>query len=258
MRDQPDQPDLVAAGLSARAAGVRASAARYTGGGPADDRLPATRRKETDPVNIAERAAAAHRAAQRHPADQPSAYDCDADVDRVARQLAALLGVDPHRVRPDRRRARLSLPLEPLTLHVADPDDPRRTYTFTYLDPAYHDEPFFVIGPCPRCSAGVPLAEIRTLADLGSFLAAGPQPLPLRHGGPPDGYPDAFDEHPAHTAACPYRESRRVGLMRRGRCPEAPDAEVRPAEAERVEIPFEHRFPWITAPAARPALRSHA
>ncbi|QMU77749.1 hypothetical protein GXW83_20680 [Streptacidiphilus sp. PB12-B1b] len=204
-------------------------------------------------MSIAERAVAAHRVAQQHLDYQATAADADADIARVVGQLAELLGVGPHRVRPDRTRARRSLPLEPLTLHATDPDDPLRRYTFTYLDPFYDDESFFLLEPCPLCAAPVPLAEIRTLADLGAFLAAGPEPLPGDGGTPPDSYPDAFDQHPAHTAACAYRESQRVGLMRRGHCAEALDLDGpqagrvrRQPVAERVEIPLEQRFPWIT------------
>lgn len=229
-------------------------------------------------MSIAERAAAAHQVAQQHRTYQSSRSDTDADIARVVGQLAALLGVDPHRVRPDRNRVRLALPLEPLSLHAADPDDPQRSYTFTYLDPLYDDESFFLLEPCPLCHAPVPLAEIRTLADLGAFLAAGPEPLPDGGGTPPDSYPDAFDQHPAHTAACPYRESRRVGLMRRGRCAEALDLDDacalpgadgtdrmptggkrsagghtgrvrRQPVAERVEIPLDQRLPWLNGAA---------
>ncbi|MEZ0091595.1 hypothetical protein [Streptacidiphilus sp. EB129] len=213
-------------------------------------------------MSIADRAAAAYRVAQEHRVHESYRLDTDVDIARVIGQLAALLGVDPQLVRPDRTRPRRSLPLEPLTLRVADPDDPRRGYTFTYLDPLYDDESFFLLGPCPSCGAPVPLAEIRTLAELGAFLATGPDLLPDGGGTPPDSYPDAFDQHPAHQVACPYQESRRVGLMRRGRCAEALDLDdarppiLQPGRGgrrqpvtERVEIPLDQRFPWITGPA---------
>jgi hypothetical protein len=206
-------------------------------------------------VSIAARAAAAHQLAQQQREYQSSRKDMDADIARVAGQLATLLGIGPHRVRADRSRSRLLLPLQPLTLRVLDLDarTPRGgvEYAFTYLDPSYDDESFFLLDPCPLCSALVPMAEIRTLADLGAFLSTGPEPLPDNGGTPPDSYPDAFDEHPAHTRSCPYRESQQVELMRSGRTSEALglDPGRRTTVAERVEIPLEQRFPWLTGPS---------
>lgn len=197
-------------------------------------------------MTIAERAVAAHRLAQQRRSHESSGPPAT-PVARVVGQLAALLGVDPSRVRPDRTQDPGSLPLEPLTLHADDPDGCRAGYAFTYLDPLYDDESFFLLEPCPICAAPVPLSEIRTLADLGAFLADGPAPLPEDGGAPPDGYPDAFDQHPAHTAACPYRESPRMRLMRSGRSAEALGFDT-PA-TDRVEIPLEQRFPWTTGPA---------
>lgn len=206
-------------------------------------------------MSIATRATAAYRLAQQQREDPASRDGISAGAARVAGQLASLLGIDPHQVRVERVRDRRSLPLEPLTLHATDPDDPRRGYTFTYLDPSYDDESFFLLAPCPLCSADVPLAEIRSLADLGGFMAAGPEPLPADGGMPPDSYPDAFDEHPAHLAGCPYHETRRVGLMRRGQCSEAlgldderghraPSGRVEAPAGARVEVPLEQRLPW--------------
>jgi len=175
-------------------------------------------------MSIATRATAAYRLVQQQ-RDDPSSRDGDAA--RVAGRLASLLGIDPKQVRPER-----------------DPDDPQRGYTFTYLDPSYDDESFFLLAPCPLCSAAVPLAEVRSLADLGAFLGAGPEPLPEDGGMPPDSYPDAFDEHPAHLADCPYHETRRVGLMRLGQC-----AEAIGSYPSRVEVPLEQRLPWHTGSA---------
>ena len=196
-------------------------------------------------MSIATRATAAYRLVQQQRDNPSSRDDAGAGVARVAGQLASLLGIDPHHVRPEQVRDRSSLPLEPVTLHATDPDDPRRGYTFTYLDPSYDDESFFLLAPCPLCSAPVPLAEIRGLADLGAFLAAGPEPLPQDGGMPPDSYPDSFDEHPAHLADCPYHETRRVGLMRRGQCSEVLDLDGPP----RLEVPLEQRLPWYSGSA---------
>lgn len=203
-------------------------------------------------MSIATRATAAYRLAQQQRGHLSPEDRIAADTARVVGQLASLLGVDPRLVRPERVQDRRSLPLEPVILHVSDPDEAQLGYTFSYLDPSYDDESFFLLGPCPLCSADVPLAEIRGLADLGGFLATGPEPLPADGGMPPDSYPDAFDEHPAHLPNCPYHETRQVGLMRRGQCVEAlvldgergvRDAGER-AAAVRVEVPLEQRLPW--------------
>ncbi|MBC3841493.1 hypothetical protein GXW82_18005 [Streptacidiphilus sp. 4-A2] len=192
-------------------------------------------------MSIATRAAAAYRLAQQR--EQLLSRADTADIARVAARLAALLGIEPQLVRPERLRDRRSLPLEPVILQVTDPDEPSCDYAFSYLDPAYDDESFFLLAPCPLCAAQVPLAEIRSLTDLGAFISAGPEPLPGDGGMPPDSYPDAFDEHPAHLPHCPYHETRRVGLMRRGHWPEdlLPAAE---APTERVEVPLDQRLPW--------------
>ncbi|QMU69495.1 hypothetical protein [Streptacidiphilus sp. P02-A3a] len=208
-------------------------------------------------MSIATRATAAYRLTQQQRGHLSPEDGVAADTARVVGQLASLLGVDPRLVRPERARDRRSLPLEPLILHVVDPDEAPLGYTFSYLDPSYDDESFFLLDPCPLCAAAVPLAEIRGLADLGAYLATGPEPLPADGGMPPDSYPDAFDEHPAHTPSCPYRETRQVGLMRRGQCLEALvlDRERGPRESgerapgARVEVPLEQRLPWHSGSA---------
>ncbi|BCL28525.1 hypothetical protein GCM10017557_33840 [Streptomyces aurantiacus] len=154
-------------------------------------------------VTIASRAASANDYVRQHSAHPLISRQKAADIARAAVRLAGLLGIDPVNVRPDRSWNYLSLPLAPLTLHASDPDDPQQVYTFSCRDPWYDDEPFFLLGPCPVCGAEVPLAEIRSLADVGAFLTHGPEPLP-EHSAPPCSYPDAFDRHPAHTSQCPY------------------------------------------------------
>ncbi|MFF1676093.1 hypothetical protein ACFVYG_08680 [Streptomyces sp. NPDC058256] len=154
-------------------------------------------------MNIAERAAHAHELQGKRSTHPLTSDRCAADVARAASRLAALVGIDPEYVRPDHNWNYLHLPLVPLTLHASDPDDLEQTYTFSYRDPLYDDEPFFLIGPCPVCGRPVPLAEIRSLADLGAFLAAGPERLP-DDGRLPNSYPDEFDLHPAHSSTCPF------------------------------------------------------
>jgi hypothetical protein len=155
-------------------------------------------------MTIAERAASAHAYLRQHSTHPLIPEGSAADVARAAVCLAALLGIDPSCVRPDHSWNFLALPLTPLTLHVIDPDVPQDIYTFTYLDPLYDLEPFFLLGPCPCCGAAVPVAEIHSLADLGAFLADGAAPVP-RNGTRPDGYPDEFDRYPTHSSDCRFR-----------------------------------------------------
>lgn len=156
-------------------------------------------------MSIAERAASAYELMRQRSTHPLISNHRAADIARTVVRLAALLGIDPVHVRPNRSWNHLSLPLAPLTLHASDPDDPERTYTFSYRDPLYDDEPFHLLGPCPDCGAMVPLAELRSLADLGAFLAVGPESLP-DNGILPASYPDEFDMHPAHSSSCRFAE----------------------------------------------------
>ncbi|WP_327396998.1 hypothetical protein [Streptomyces phaeochromogenes] len=157
-------------------------------------------------MTIASRAASANDYVRRHSTHPLISRRKAADIARAAVRLAALLGIDPVHVQPDRRWSSLSLPLVPLTLHASDPDDPQQIYNFSYSDPLYDSEPFYLLGPCPACEATVPLAEIRSLADLGVFIADGPSPLP-DNGILPSSYPDEFDRNPSHSSTCPFWDS---------------------------------------------------
>ncbi|MEV0220699.1 hypothetical protein [Streptomyces sp. NPDC050704] len=157
-------------------------------------------------MTIASRAASANAYVRQHSTHPLISRRKAADIARAAVRLAALLGIDPVHVQPDHSWNYLSLPLAPLTLHASDPDDPQQVYTFWYRDPLYDDEPFYLLGPCPVCEAMVPLAEIRSLADLGAFAADGPAPLP-GNGIVPSSYPDEFDRNPAHSSTCPFWDS---------------------------------------------------
>ncbi|MEU6573594.1 hypothetical protein [Streptomyces sp. NPDC046805] len=156
-------------------------------------------------MTIANRAASATAYVQEHSTHPLISPRSAVDIARTAVRLAALLGIDPVHVQPNHNWNHLSLPLAPLTLHADDPDDPQQVYSFSYRDPLYDDEPFFLLGPCPECGGAVPLAEIRNLADLGSFLTTGPEPLP-DGGRLPSSYPEEFDLHPAHSSTCRFRE----------------------------------------------------
>lgn len=155
-------------------------------------------------MSIAERAAAAHMLLRQSARRLPVEEFLAADIARTIGRLAALLGIDPAQVRPEGGWTRVVRRGAPIVLHATDPDDPDRTYRFSYRDPLFDDEPFHLLGPCPRCGAQVPLAEIVRLADLGAFLTDGPALIPER-GHVPDTYPDEFDGHPAHRSTCRFR-----------------------------------------------------
>ncbi|MGN5380495.1 hypothetical protein ACQ4WX_35255 [Streptomyces lasalocidi] len=61
-----------------------------------------------------------------------------------------------------------------------------------------------MLGPCPACSGQVPLAEIRHLADLGTYLARPPhtpEDLPSTTA-----LPDTFTSDQGHASTCHYGE----------------------------------------------------
>jgi hypothetical protein len=155
-------------------------------------------------MTIAERAEAAHALLRQSARRLPVQEYLAADIARTIGRLAALLGIDPAQVRPDGGWTRIVRRGAPIVLQATDPDDPDRTYTFSYRDPLFDDEPFHLLGPCPQCGAQVPLAEIVRLADLGAFLADGPAPIPAG-GHVPDTYPEEFEGHPSHRSTCGFR-----------------------------------------------------
>ncbi|KAK1177971.1 hypothetical protein B7755_007295 [Streptomyces sp. NBS 14/10] len=125
-----------------------------------------------------------------------------ADLARTAVRLASTLGLTLDRitVTPDWLRRRTT-PGEPLLTTATCPATGTR-YEFLARHPLHEDDAFELLGPCPMCKARVPLADIRHLADLGTFLATSPAPL---DGGPiPPTYPDTFADDEAHTPTCPY------------------------------------------------------
>ncbi|MDT0547720.1 hypothetical protein [Streptomyces lonegramiae] len=125
-----------------------------------------------------------------------------ADLARTAVRLASTLSLTLHHVTvtPDWLRRRTT-PGEPLLATATCPATGTR-YEFLARQPLHEDDAFELLGPCPMCKARVPLADIRHLADLGTFLATGPAPL---DGGPiPPAYPTTFADDEAHTPTCPY------------------------------------------------------
>ncbi|ADI11670.1 hypothetical protein SBI_08552 [Streptomyces bingchenggensis BCW-1] len=125
-----------------------------------------------------------------------------ADLARTAVRLASTLSLtlDHITISPDWLRRRTT-PGEPLLATATCPATGTR-YEFLARQPLHEDDPFELLGPCPTCKARVPLADIRHLADLGTFLATGPTPL---DGGPiPPTYPTTFADDEAHTPTCPY------------------------------------------------------
>ena len=108
---------------------------------------------------------------------------------RMARDLAAILGVDPACViataDPDRSYA--GYPGHLLT--VIDQDT---TYRFV-PDAGFSEDGFCLLGPRPGCGNDVAVAEINQLADLGHYLEIGP--------------PEQFGPHLVdlnHQPGCPH------------------------------------------------------
>ncbi|WP_199550360.1 hypothetical protein [Streptomyces sp. N35] len=114
---------------------------------------------------------------------------------RTAIRLASTLGIDPDEVTtsPDWLRRHRG-PGEPVLATVRCPVS-GEDFTFLNRQPVYTDEPLHLLQPCPECGKLVPVAEIRDLADLGTFLATDQTPDD-----------DLFDEDPAHSPECQWRE----------------------------------------------------
>lgn len=124
---------------------------------------------------------------------------------RTAVRLAAALGLglDQITTEPDWLRRRTT-PGEPVLATATCPQTAEK-YVFLARHPIYEDEPFELLGPCPRCHGQVPIALVRHLADLGNRLAHGPlRPEECDHQ---EGTPDTFHTDQAHTDTCPYGEA---------------------------------------------------
>ncbi|MBI0301230.1 hypothetical protein JBE04_44070, partial [Streptomyces sp. PRKS01-29] len=104
-----------------------------------------------------------------------------AELARTAVRLASTLGLalDHITVTPDWLR-RATTPGEPLLATATCPATGTR-YEFLARHPLHEDDAFELLGPCPTCKARVPLADIRHLANLGTYLTADLAPL---DGGP--------------------------------------------------------------------------
>ncbi|MCC3654022.1 hypothetical protein LIX60_21655 [Streptomyces sp. S07_1.15] len=124
---------------------------------------------------------------------------------RITVRLAAALALHPDQitVTPDWLRRRTT-PGEPVLATATCPDTGEQ-YAFLARSPLYDDEAFELLGPCPECSAPVPVAEIRHLADLGTHLAR--PPLPRGDALCLATLPDTFPRDEGHATACPYGET---------------------------------------------------
>lgn len=125
---------------------------------------------------------------------------------RTAARLAAVLGVAVEQItaEPDWLRRRTT-PGEPTLAATTCPDTGEKC-VFLARSPLYDDEPFELIGPCPECGGPVPLANIRSLADLGEHLTTGPAQID-RDSQLPQSYPDTFALDEGHAAACSFGET---------------------------------------------------
>lgn len=150
-------------------------------------------------TSLAERAHVALAYLDLAPALSPYGPYRGEDHARTAVRLAAALGIELGQITtiPDTLRRR-SLPGQSVIAEVtcADTGD---TYTFLARNPRF-DDPFELLGPCPECGGQVPLANIRHLADLGTYLTRAP--LTLQDIDRPDTFPYTFPTDPGHTRRC--------------------------------------------------------
>jgi hypothetical protein len=125
---------------------------------------------------------------------------------RTALRLSAALGLGLDQITTScdelRRHAH---PGEPVLATATCPDTHEK-FTFLARNPAYDDEPFELLTPCPECDGPVPIAEVRTLADLGTYLALAPyRPEEVPHA---EDLPDTFRYDPGHTDTCLFGDMR--------------------------------------------------
>ncbi len=108
---------------------------------------------------------------------------------RLARTLAAILGVDPASViaTADPDRSYGGYPGDLLTVIEDD-----TAYRFVPAE-GFSEDGFCLLGPCPTCESDVPVVEVNQLADLGHYLDNGPHAALGKH---------LFDRH--HRPGCPH------------------------------------------------------
>lgn len=156
-------------------------------------------------TSLAERAHAAAVFIRHNTAISPHGPYRGEEHARTAVRLAAALGLglDQITTAPDWRR-RGTTPGEPVLATATCPDTNEK-YVFLARFPIYDDEAFELLGPCPECSAQVPLATVRHLADLGTYLARPPlTPEDVAHTNTA---PDTFADDQGHTRDCRYGET---------------------------------------------------
>ncbi|MEU8974836.1 hypothetical protein AB0D11_37225 [Streptomyces monashensis] len=156
-------------------------------------------------TSLAERAHAAAVFIHHYTAISPhGAYRGEEHARTAVRLAAALgLGLDQITTAPDRLR-RHTTPGEPVLATATCPDTHEK-YVFLARYPVYDDEAFELLGPCPECSGHVPLALVRHLADLGTYLAR--PPLTPGDTPQPDTVPDTFRVDEGHSSTCRYGEA---------------------------------------------------
>ncbi|MFJ9174927.1 hypothetical protein [Streptomyces sp. NPDC102360] len=115
-------------------------------------------------------------------------------------RLSALLGFDRTRITaaPDGLRRHHQLG-EPVRATATCPTTSEE-YVFLNPDPTYSDEPLHLLRPCPACGGEVPLVQVITLADLGTYLTDTPDLVRMRHVL--HLLSDLFDEDPGHRSGC--------------------------------------------------------
>ncbi|MCL7377031.1 hypothetical protein [Streptomyces sp. 35G-GA-8] len=156
-------------------------------------------------TSLAERAHAAAVFIRHHTATSTHGPHRGEEHARTAVRLAATLGIglDHITISPDWLRRRTT-PGEPVLATATCPDTGEQ-YVFLTRYPVYDDEAFELLGPCPQCTAPVPLATVRHLDDLGAHLTRPPlTPEDIPHTST---LPDTFTHDEGHTGTCPYGTS---------------------------------------------------
>jgi hypothetical protein len=155
-------------------------------------------------TSLAERAHAAAVFIRHNTAVSPHGRYRGEEHALVAVRLAATLGLglDQITTEPDWERRRTT-PGEPVLASASCPQTGER-FHFLSRFPVYEDEGFELLGPCPECGGPVPVAMIRHLADLGTYLARGP--ITQADIDRQDGVPDTFTDDRCHRSTCRFGE----------------------------------------------------
>ncbi|MEV3854969.1 hypothetical protein AB0J38_11655 [Streptomyces sp. NPDC050095] len=154
----------------------------------------------TTTLSLAEQARAAAEFVAHTRATDPRGPYRGEDHALTILRVSALLGLERTHITagPDglRRHHQIGEPVRATATCPATGEE----FVFLNPNPNYTDEPLHLIRPCPFCGGDVPLIQVITLADLGTYLTEQPDPVRLRHVL--HLLSDLFDEDPGHLTGC--------------------------------------------------------